>query len=140
MVLDNDESIYTFAMGLLYFLKDKDPYRYTGRLAFVLDRENFDRFIDTMGGMTIKVPTRQEINEMLKALVYYQSRFVEGKSFFEACRVSGTNIGEVPHVTRIAKTIKSYMEEINEESLKPSKDVKLHVIENLMLTEGDNND
>lgn len=126
MIIDTDEGIYTVALGLLYILKDKEPYRNVSRLAFTLDRKAFDSLIDTMGGMTITIPNREEVNSMLKALIYYQVRYVENKSFQEACRVSGASLFEAQRVKKYAKEIKRFIDNINEQALQEkSLDKKL---------------
>ena len=129
MIIDTDEGIYTVALGLLYVLKDEEPYRNVSRLAFTLDRKAFDNLIDTMGGMTITIPTREEVNSMLKALIYYQIRYVENKSFQEACRISGASLFEAQRVKKYAKEIKKFIDSVNEQALqKKSIEKKITLI------------
>lgn len=122
MIIDSDEGAYTLALGLLYVLKDEEPYRNLSRIAFVLDRKSFDSLIDNLGGMTVKIPTREEVDSMIKALVYYQVRYLENKSFSEACRLSGANLADINKINAYAKKIKIFFDKINENALKRNSD------------------
>lgn len=71
-----DRDIYFLALALLYVLRDYDEYSDVARLALILDRESFDSLIDNCGGMTFRVPTRDEVDDALRALLYYQLRYI----------------------------------------------------------------
>ena len=129
MIIDSDEGVYTLALGLLYVLKEEETYSSLSRIAFVLDRKSFDNLIDNLGGMTITIPTREEVNSMIKALVYYQIRYLENKSFSEACRLSGADLKDIKKVNSYAKKIKLFFDSINENALRKDSDsVKFRVI------------
>ena len=118
MLIDSDEGIYTLALGLLYILKDEKPYFNLSRLAFVLDRDSFNSLIDNLGGMTVTIPTREEVNSMIKALVYYQIRYLENKSVSEAIKVSGANLSDIKKVDLYAENINQFFKDLNERALK----------------------
>lgn len=122
MIIDSDEGVYSLALGLLYVLRDEEPYRNLSRLAFFLDRNSFDSLVDNLGGMTVTIPTREEVNSMLKALVYYQIRYLENKSFSEACRLSGANLKDINKINSYSKKIKVFFDNLNENALKKNSD------------------
>lgn len=128
MIIDSDEGVYTLALGLLYVLKDEEPYRNLSRIAFVLDRKSFDSLIDNLGGMTITLPNREEVNAMLKALIYYQIRYLENKSVSEACRLSGASIKDITQVDLHARQIKEFFDNLNENALKKQSDTKFKIV------------
>ena len=128
MIIDSDEGVYTLALGLLYILKEEDVYGSLSRLAFHLDRKSFDSLIDNLGGMTISIPTREEVNSMIKALVYYQIRYLENKSVSEACRLSGASIKDITQVDLHARQIKEFFDNLNENALKKQSDTKFKIV------------
>lgn len=128
MIIDSDEGVYTLALGLLYVLKEEEPYRNLSRIAFVLDRKSFDSLIDNLGGMTVTLPTREEVNAMLKALIYYQIRYLENKSVSEACRLSGASIKDITQVDLHARQIKEFFDNLNENALKKQSDTKFKIV------------
>ena len=67
MIVESDEGLYSLAMMFLYILKDDPEYAALSQLSYILDRKNFDKFIDYFGGSTIKVPTREEVNSAFKS-------------------------------------------------------------------------
>lgn len=77
--LDNlqKEDLYSVATALLYTLKDTPQYSTMSELFYILDYPNFIKLIKYYGGQEIRVPTHEEINEMLTVLLLYQYREVE---------------------------------------------------------------
>lgn len=122
MIINSDENLYSIALMLLYVLKDEDTYSDLSHLSFVLDRQNFNKFIDYFGGMTITVPTRDEVNSALKALIYYQSRFVDGKSLAESKKLANISYDELTQINRYARKIRDFFDNLNERSLKNDSD------------------
>lgn len=113
------------ALGLLFVLKDFDPFRNTSRLALLLNRNSFDTLIDNFGGTTITIPTRDEVNSMLKSLVYYQARYVEHKSPYEAKRLSGADNNESAKIDNYVDKIATFFSMFDKSKLytKKLKDV-----------------
>lgn len=63
---------------VLSMLRDTPEFAATAHLTQVLDRENFNRLIDTMGGMRIAIPTRDEYNLALKSILFCYYHDVRG--------------------------------------------------------------
>lgn len=70
----NDMGLYAMALGILYLVRDVREYKILSPLALMLDRESFDNLIDHFGGMRLKIPTREDLNVALQAIVAYQLR------------------------------------------------------------------
>lgn len=118
MIVDSNEGVYSMALMLLYVLKDNDKFSDIAPLALMLDRDNFDKLIDYYGGMDIHIPTRDEVNSALKSLVYYQSKYLDGKSILESRKLSGVSTEELRQVNRKASAIRDYFDSINEDVFK----------------------
>lgn len=76
----NKQDIFAMATATLYLLKDTPKYTNTSELFYILDQENFLRLINYFGGREIRIPTKEEISDMLKLLLFYQYRYLEGMS------------------------------------------------------------
>lgn len=66
------KDIYSLILFSLYRLKDVPEYSTLGELVYVLDNENFIKFLNYYGGKTIKVPTVQELSAVLNALFIFE--------------------------------------------------------------------
>lgn len=121
MIAESDKSIYFLALSMLYILKDTDEYRDISSLAFVLDRKNFDNFIDFFGGTTIKVPTRSELNLALKSLAYYQARYVEGYGTQKSMEISGVTQQELHEVSSRSTEISRFFKNLNTKVMNPDE-------------------
>ena len=72
--LDNLKSadIYSMILFALYKLIDIPEYSALSELAYVLDRKNLLNLCEYFGGITIKIPTIDELTELTDALLLYQ--------------------------------------------------------------------
>lgn len=84
MIYKDTKSTYSQVMTLLFLLKDRPEYSHISHLVYVLDQDNFYNFIKYYGGTTIRVPTSQEISELVDVLVYYKSLRDKGVTKKEA--------------------------------------------------------
>lgn len=64
--------IYSLLLFSVYKLYDIPEYSTLSELVYTLDKQNLFNFLSMYGGMTIKVPTMQELQKMLDALLLYQ--------------------------------------------------------------------
>ena len=121
-ILDSNSDIYYMALALLHVLRDEGSYTDISRLALILDEENFDRLIDNCGGMTITIPTREEVDISLKSLIYYQLTSMHHLSNKEALEKSGLSIVDAAKVQAKSKRIRGYLKAINPKLLSMMKD------------------
>ena len=63
------QDIYSLVLFCLYKLKDVPEYSSLSELAFVMDKDNLLNFCEYFGGQTIKVPTIQELKDIMFALL-----------------------------------------------------------------------
>lgn len=73
--------IYSLMLFTLYKIKDIPEYSTLSELCYVLDNNSLLNFLDYYGGMTIKIPTKEEFNIVIKALILYQLVNIEKNNF-----------------------------------------------------------
>lgn len=75
--------IYSLMLFVLYKFKNVPEYSTLSELTYVLDINNLLRLCELYGGTIIKIPTIQEMEEILNALLLYQKVNLENKDFNE---------------------------------------------------------
>lgn len=63
------KDIYSLILFCLYKLKNNPNYSTLSELIYVLDNENFIKFINYYGGQTITIPTINDLNNILTSLL-----------------------------------------------------------------------
>ena len=63
------KDIYSVILFCLYKLKNNEKYSTLSELIYILDNDNFIKFINYFGGKTITVPTINELSNILNALL-----------------------------------------------------------------------
>ena len=66
------KDIYSLILFRLYKLKDCPEYSTLSELIYILDNENFIKFINYYGGKTIKVPTINDLSILIHALMVFE--------------------------------------------------------------------
>lgn len=85
----NREDVMSISTSLLYSLKENPKYSTISELSYLLGYDSFIKLITYYGGMTVRIPTSSEINEMLKILLLYQYYEVEGYSWTNSLSKAG---------------------------------------------------
>lgn len=76
--------IYTLMLFILYKVKDIPEYAVLSELCFLLDGPNLIRLLTYFEGKTITVPTSEEFNCLINALLLYQYINADHLSVLEA--------------------------------------------------------
>ncbi len=79
--------IYSLILFAIYKLKDTEEYSVLSELAYILDQHSLLEFLDYFGGMTIKVPTKHELQVMLDALLLYEYINIENIDYADALQL-----------------------------------------------------
>ena len=84
--LDNlrTKDIYSLILFALFKLKDLPEYSALSELAYILDKENLLKLCEFFGGMTITIPTMQELESIVYSLVLYQYVNIDGMEYNDA--------------------------------------------------------
>lgn len=88
------EDVFSVATALLYSLKDNPKYSVVSELFYILDYHNFLRLVKYFGGLEIRIPSTEEISDLLKVLLLYQYRKVDELPWDKALVKSGFLLSE----------------------------------------------
>ena len=84
-----DVDIWSLMLFTLYKIKDLPEYSSISELAYILDKDNMLKLCEYFGGLTIKIPTIDELEEIVYALVLYQYVNIDGMEYDEAVKLLG---------------------------------------------------
>ena len=83
------EDTYSMMLLLLYASSDNPRYSTLSELPFILDHENFIRFLKYYEGQTIQIPTLNETKEALRILSLFQYYLVDKMEWEDAIKKAG---------------------------------------------------
>lgn len=89
--LDNLKMTDTFSLILfvLYKIRDVNEYSTLSELAYILDKDSLLNLCEYFGGLTIRIPTIEEIDSIVNSLLLYQYINIDGYSYKEAINKIG---------------------------------------------------
>ena len=77
----NETDIYSLILFSLYKIRDIPEYSTLSELVYILDKNNLFKLLETFGGMTITIPTQNELKIIINALLLYQLVDIEHKEY-----------------------------------------------------------
>ena len=105
-----DVDIYSIMLFSLYKISDIPEYSTLSEMAYILDKNNLLKLCEYFGGMTIKIPTIDELEEMVYALILYQMVDIDGKSYDEALNYIGLKSKDIKKVKKSYIDIKEILQ------------------------------
>lgn len=93
-----DQDIYSLVLFSLFKLRDIPEYASLSELVYILDKESLLKLCEYFGGMTIAIPTIDELECLVYTLVLYQYIDIEGKTMTEAIKLLGCNSSQLRKV------------------------------------------
>lgn len=105
------KDIYTNALFILYKLADLPEYSVVSELAYILDKKSVLKLCEYFGGLTIKIPTIEEIEDVLYLLLVYQLINEEKKSFDEAFDLIAPKVYNVTKLKKQYSKLASILED-----------------------------
>lgn len=81
--------IYSILCQFLFELQGNAKYTTISELAYILDRESFVKLIKYFGGLTITIPTADELKSATKLMLLYQYKELENMKWHEALNKAG---------------------------------------------------
>ena len=107
-----ETDVYSMLLFILYKMKNIDEYSTLSELAYVLDKQNLLNLCEYFGGITIRVPTIDELESVLNSLLLYQYIEIDGLSYEEAVSKVGFESYDLRSVKRdylkISKLLEAY--------------------------------
>lgn len=77
----NKKDIYSLMLFTLYKMKDIPDYLTLTEMCYVMDESSLNKFLNYFGGMTLKIPTKEQLNLVIQALGLYQYVNLENGDF-----------------------------------------------------------
>ena len=84
-----DIDIWSLILFSLYKIKDIPEYSTISELAYILDKDNMLKLCEYFGGLTIRIPTIDELEDLVYALVLYQHINIDKMSYDDAIKLIG---------------------------------------------------
>ena len=86
--------IYSLILFTIYKMKEVSEYSVLSELCYVLDGDNLTRFLSYFGGMTITIPTQEEFDLLVQALLLYQAVNIEKEDYSDAIKALSADFTE----------------------------------------------
>ncbi len=106
----NEVDTYSLILFVLYKLKDIPEYSAISELAFVLDKTNLLRLCEYFGGLTLRIPTVDELEEIVHSLLLYQYVDIDNMSFDDALKLLGDKSADIRIIRKNYNKIKQLLE------------------------------
>lgn len=103
------DDFYSILLFALFKLSDDKDYSALSRLSYVLDKDNLLKLCKFFGGMTIKVPTLEELELVCNGLLLYQKADVEKQSLKSVLKRFDTGIYSKKELLGLYKKIKEVL-------------------------------
>jgi hydrogenase maturation factor HypE len=104
--------LFSLLLFALYKIKDVDEYSTISELAFVLDKENLLNLCEYFGGITLKIPTIDELESVINSLLVYQYVNIDGYDYKDAIKEIGFDSSQLRQVkkdyNKIVEILKDY--------------------------------
>ena len=84
-----ETDIYSLILFSLFKLRNIPDYAVLSELVYILDKKSLLKLCEYFGGMTLKIPTIEELESLVYTLVLYQYVDIENKDYDEAIKLIG---------------------------------------------------
>lgn len=105
-----NSDIYSLMLFVLYKVKDIPDFAALSELVYILDKDSLLKLCEYYGGLTLTIPTIDELESIVKALLMYQLVDLENKSYEEALIIIGCESAEKRKLKSNYSKVKSIME------------------------------
>ena len=79
--------VYSLMLFVLYKLRDIPEYSSLSELAYILDKDNLLKLCEYFGGVTLTIPTIDELSSIVYSLLLYQYVNIENMEYSEAIKL-----------------------------------------------------
>lgn len=93
-----ESDIYSLSMFVLYKLTNVQEYSIMGELPYILNKDSLLNFCKYFGGRTIKVPTLEELYNIMHIILLYQYVKIDGIPYDVAVEKIGFKVSELKKV------------------------------------------
>ena len=82
-----EQDIYSFILFALFKIRDNPNYSTLSELSYILDKDSMLKLCEYFGGMTITIPTVEDLEYVILALLLYKYVDIENMPWEEAARL-----------------------------------------------------
>lgn len=108
-----EPDIFNLLLFALYQGKNIPEYNGLCELAYILDKDNLLKLCEFFGGLTITIPTIQEIEILLQGLLLYQKIDIEHKDADKECYRVGRSYEETKQILTAYANLKELLSKYN---------------------------
>lgn len=106
-----NSDIYSLLLFLLFKVREIPELSTTSELAYILDKDNFLNLCEYFGGLTIRIPTITEIEDILYAFLLYRYVNIEKIDYMKAVDMIERKPSNQNEIKSIYKKICEIMQE-----------------------------
>lgn len=103
---------YSLILFVLFKLRNIPEYASLSELVYILDKDTLLKLCEYFGGITLKIPTIEELESLVYSLVLYQYVELENMNYEEAIKLIGHKSSDLRKVKsdyqKICKILSSY--------------------------------
>ena len=81
-----ETDMYSLILFTLFKIKDIPEYSTLSELVYILDKDSLLKLCEYYGGLTIKIPTIEDLEGLVYSLVLYEAVDIKQQSFDEALK------------------------------------------------------
>lgn len=85
----NDIDVWSLILFVLYKIKDIPEYSTLSEMAYILDKDNLLKLCEYFGGITLTIPTIDELEILIYSLVLYQYVNIDNIEYEKAINLLG---------------------------------------------------
>ena len=93
-----DIDVYSLMLFAMFKLRDIPEYAYLTDMVYILDKDRLFRLCEYVGGLTIKIPTIEELESIIYSLVLYQFVNIDGMDYDDAVKIIGHKSSQLRQV------------------------------------------
>ena len=95
-----ETDVYSMLLFVLYKMRGIEEYSILSELAYILDKKNLLNLCEYFGGLTIKIPTIDELESLLNSLLMYQYVELEGIPYGDAVEKMGFDTADLRKIKK----------------------------------------
>ena len=103
--------IYSLILFALFKLRDIPDYLALSELVFLMDKKELLKLCEYFGGMTIQIPTIQELESMVYSLLLYQYINVENMNYEDAIKLIGSESKDLRQIKSDYQKLSTILEQ-----------------------------
>lgn len=84
-----DVDVYSLILFAMFKLRDVPEYASLSELVYILDKDSLLKLCEYFGGLTLKIPTIDELESIIYSLVLYQFVNIDEMDYDKAVKIIG---------------------------------------------------